>query len=75
VDRNGIFEQRGEGVFDHAEAPIRLPMNADEARDLKPNLRIAIVCTVTHPSHIYQYSGELQTGAVHCDQSRPGLGF
>jgi hypothetical protein len=47
VDRNGIFKQ--DPTYGYDEAPIRLPMNADQARDLKPNLRIAIVCTVTSP--------------------------
>ena len=49
ADPNGIFEPSGEGVYVASEAPIRLPMGADQARDLEPNLQIAIVCTVTSP--------------------------
>lgn len=50
ADPNGIFEPTGEGAsYKGSEAPIRLPMGADQARDLKPNLQIAIVCTVTSP--------------------------
>lgn len=49
ADTNGIFGPSGEGAYEASEAPIRLPMGADQARDLKPNLQIAIVCTVTSP--------------------------
>ncbi|HZL55578.1 MAG TPA: hypothetical protein VFC21_00760, partial [Bryobacteraceae bacterium] len=49
ADLNGIFEPTGEGAYKASEAPIRLQMSADQARDLKPNLQIAIVCTVASP--------------------------
>lgn len=49
ADPNGIFEPSGEGGYEVSEAPIRLQMNTDQAQDLEPNLRIAIVCTVTRP--------------------------